>query len=527
MVGRSRGDARDIRQYKRKGMPQRMSRVLAQWLGLSLGCALAVLACFGGWLAFELCAVGQPFDVFHLYVLANGLRLACSLFVRTFHSGLFALRRIYRPMWSLVAVDLTGFCGTILLWPLLGRWSVPSMLVVCVIMSNVLTFYFTAKGYRSLAVFHDPIRVAWPILSFSRRGPATWQFLASGCAYALARVDGILLFALFSGIRKEDAKYDLFLLFYIIGPFVCACFDWTQLYYFDLNRTELETFANFKRTMDRCLRKLSRIVALVCWFLAAACGTLFLHKNLGVLYAVLAIFFLVRSRLAHLQIQAFTDNRLSSLLTSGAIILAGGLACRALSQGGIVEVELFILFMWLAQFILSGNAPAIRVPGSEPDILGPLDWLARLKADASPLRMRTLKLSPLVNDLAVAQFAGYLARRVRKAGRVTMLGRRRIVWWERAPKAENRSDDWIWRRGAGLIESLRSTEWEKTGKGALILRRKRRSSWQREPRDRRAFRAATGVDQEFFPRDDSGCDRVRSLGKRCGGAGLFSVRCPP
>jgi len=195
---------------------------------------------------------------------------------------------------------------------------------------------------------------------------------------------------------------------------VRACSDWAQLYYFDLKRLELETFPNFKRTFERSLRILSGLAALVCWVLAVVCGTLFLGENLGVLYLVLAVLFLVRSRLAHLQIRAFTENRLTGLLASGLVILAGGFACRTLSPSGVVRVEIFILFLACALFILQRNGPADRVPGSEPVVLGPLDWLGRLKADGGPLRVRTLNLSPQVKDSAAAHFANYLARRIRK-----------------------------------------------------------------------------------------------------------------
>src|SRR5260370_42668 len=48
-----------------------------------------------------------------------------------------------------------------------------------------------------------------------------------------------------------------------------------------------------------------------------------------------------------------------------------------------------------------------------------------------------------------------------------MLGGKRILWWERQTAKGKPSDEWIWRRGAGMIESFQSTPYEKNGRAAL------------------------------------------------------------
>jgi hypothetical protein len=474
----------DLRQRRRSGRSHQIARRLGQWLGLAFAAAALAVVGFGGWLAFDLLAADHPFDVFHLYVIAQGVRLVCSLIVRTFHSGVYAVRRIYRPMWSLLIVDVSGFCGVVLLWPWLGAWSFPSLLLAAAVIRSALTLHFTAAAFRSLALRGTPLRVSRPTPGFLRKEVIGRRFFLSGFAYALmAQVDGLLVLALVGGTLAEAPTDELLLLVYIIGPFVRGCFDWAQLYYFDLKRIEPEMFVNFRRALDRSLRTLSVLAAGVCWVLAAVCGTLFLHRSLGALYLVLGVLFLVRSRLACLQIQAFTQNRLGVLLASGLILLGGALACRfvapaptqatahavaqATAQAAALRIDLFLLCLFAALALVQLWPAADRLTYAEGEVVGPLDWVGRLKVADESLRIRALKLSPRANDSAVAQLAGSLARRLGGTGQVTILGRRRIAWCEFAPAREAGSEEWFWRRGAGLIESLRSSPWEQTGAGAL------------------------------------------------------------
>jgi hypothetical protein len=458
----------DVRRLRRNRKSYLIARGLSQWLGLSLLASALILAGFGGWLGLDLLVARRPFDVFHLYVLANGLRLACAVSIRTFHSGVYAVRRVYRPLWSLVAVDLLSFAGTLAFWPLLGPWSLPTMLVAAFLLSSAFTFYFTAPLYRFLGLFPGSIRPSWPTVAFWKTGIATRRLLLGGCVYALTKVDSLLLFALFYNLNGQAGGYELFFLFYIIGPFIRASADWAQLYYFDLKRLELERFANFKRTFDRSLHTLAGIAAASCWILAAVCGTLFLQKNLGILYLVLAVFLFVRSRLAFFQIRAFTENRWLPLLASGLLTLSGGFACRAFAASGVLRVELFILCLLLALFFLRQSGAPVLLPRGEADLLVPLDWLAGLKAVRDRVRVRSLELCVQVDDWMVEQFAGYLAKRIGKTGAVSLMGGKRILWWEQETTKGKLGDDWIWQRGAGMIESLRTTPYQNNGSEALV-----------------------------------------------------------
>ena len=458
-----REQIRDLRRGKKSPA---LSRVVAQWLGGALLAAVLVLLLAAAWVVVEVGIGGHAFGLFHFYVVANSVRLALSLFIRTLHSGVYALRRVYRPLWSLAVIDVIGFSGTFLLWPLLGAWGIPLLLLISTLLGSVLTWFFVRPFYVGLGLFADRVRPRWPRRRFLKT-VATPRFVLAGAAYALTKVDSILLFGLSFGAPRSEPVYELFLTFYVLGPFVRAASEWAQLYYFDLKRYELDLFGNFRRLFEGHVNSLAVLVGGVCWLLACLAVPLLPQQQPRTLYLLLAALLTVRSRLAFSQIRTFTEGRYARLLASGLLIVLGTMSVPVFTTIGTARLTVFVLLLLVALFLLRKRAKHTRACALASQLASALDWVAALQERSDRLRVRALELSALVDDWLVEQFARCLAKRLADTGMVTLLGSRRIVWWERATPGDKPSDDWINHRGAGLIESLRSTPYLDSGAEAL------------------------------------------------------------
>ncbi len=372
-----------VRRLARSGRSRRIPAEIGGWLSLSALlagiCFLSTLA----WIALAVGGHGRDLRVFHLYVGAVGLRLALELCTLTFHSGAYAIRRIYRPLPALLAVEGVGLVAMAAAWPFLGAWAIPASMVVSALVSTSLTVHYTARLYRFLLWLPLP-------LTLSLRSSVRWirriamrEFLAAGTSYALMRLDSFLVLALFTAGRREMHPGDLFLLFYVLSPTVRAGFDWAQLFYFDLKRLEVARFRNLRARYESFLERMSVALGVVFGVVASGVGFLLLGWSLGLSALLLAPFFVSRSALALAQIRAFATRRYGRLLASGAGLLAGIAGTALLGPGWAKLLGLTVVTVALLGWLRMARG----WPGGDEEqrVLPPLDWVRALCSEPRPV----------------------------------------------------------------------------------------------------------------------------------------------
>ena len=97
---------------------------IGRWLSLALQLTLLMGVVTTAWLFIDVAYEGV-FKPAALYVFAIGLRLSIQFFTRAYHSGIYAIRRIYRPLPAILGVEVVGIAVTLPLVPFLGAWALP------------------------------------------------------------------------------------------------------------------------------------------------------------------------------------------------------------------------------------------------------------------------------------------------------------------------------------------------------------------------------------------------------------------
>lgn len=456
-----------VRCLQRDGKMRRVPGTVVSWLLLSGVCAALVVLGGAIWAGLSTWGRGEAFGVFHFYVLASCIRLGVSLLSRTFHSGVYALRRVYRPFLALVGVDFCRLAGTLLCWPLLGRWSFPLLVIVTSFVAAAITFWFVRETYRTLRLFPLPVPRRLRIgrlfrLLLDRRG------LLAGSSYALMRLDALLVFVLYGHGTDSGGAAAAFLAVYLMSPLIRAACDWAQLFYFDFKRLELDLVVNFRRAFGNLVSRLSWVVGGVGFLLASVYVTLVLAEPLGFLYLPLGIFFVIRSRLAFFQVRAFAERRYVPLLISGLFLLVGSLLIGSL-VGGSVEERILpgVLVLLLGLVYLATSRLGESGTLEPPEVTSAPEWVSCVQSVQGPLKIRALQLCRRAGPRIADELARRVSRRIRGDGRVTLLGRKRVVWYERINGGTPVPDDWLLRMAAGLAESVEATSYEAAGAGAL------------------------------------------------------------
>jgi hypothetical protein len=457
----------EIRALRRAGKSHLIDAVASKWLCLALLVAVVLFLAVFGWIVLDISRPTGRFTVFHLLLLAIGVQLALSILSRTYHSIVYAVRRVYRPFMAILGVRLFTFVGTLIFWPILGLWSFPMMLLATSVLASMLTFHYVRRMYRTLGLRRLRIALSLRSLKLVRLlvRPETWL---AGCAYVVLRLDTLIILLLFPHAYSDPDDYNLFLFFYLIAPLVHSSYGWAQLFYFDLKRLESGLLVKLKRDFDRFVRRLSWWVGGLVGSIASAIGTLLVGRNLGMLYIPLALFFLFRSRLAFSQVRFFTEHRYGALIALGGALIAAMLY----AQWGIPgEAERFGFYAAaLVVGMLCMTPIALRPLGraARGGVVSLPDWVARVRSVNEPVRIRGVRFAKNVSELQITEIARRVGASVGAAGEMARVGSRQVSWFEIGRATGTPSDESLLTWSGGLVLSLRRTEMAETGADAFV-----------------------------------------------------------
>lgn len=457
-----------IRNLHRQGRAFEVPREVERWLTAASVLAAAVLTAGAAWLALR----RGPFGPFELYAVVLFARLALQFVTRTFHSGAYAVRRVYRPGWAVVAVELVSFGVVVLVWPIAGAWALPIGTLAAALAGAAITVHYTRRSYRFLGV--SP---RWAVLGALRqRWKIAWiEVLGAGLSFAVMKLDSVLVFGLFESGDVPLGEVQLFLLLFVMGPTIQAGFDWAQLFYFDLKRLHVAPLAPLLEQYRAHVTRLAWLVGAMFWVLGSLTGTVVYLRSLGALYGLLCPFFIARSLVASAQIQAFSARRYGVLLGTASLWLAGfALATQITGESGkLAAVTLATAAVYFALARMAQPA----APDQETCV-GVVEWLRLLSAVATPVRIRSATLRPLCRRKgepraafralrwSQRQFARTLATRLKRSGAVTIVPPDRVVWFERVG-ARIRPET-VAALSGGVAQSVRDTGAHPTGRSAIV-----------------------------------------------------------
>jgi len=473
-----------VRDLHRSGSPHRIPRVIGGWLAFSLALSAGAAALGIGWTIWR--AADGSFGAADAVVAALALRLALDLPTRCYHSGVYALRRVYKPVSATLAPELLGLAIMLSLWPVAGVWAVVASTVVTSVVTTGLTLHYVRRVYYFLGF--TPLREARPqTLRASLRG-ASRESLLGGFSHAVMAMDALAVLALLYGAETDS---NALLVLFLTIPTIRAGADWANLLYFDLKRLELRLFTNLRKRFERHTLELAWLLGLLFWGAALGIAAAFDSKSVSDLVLPLLGFFVARSLLARAQIQTFADGGYAAVLGTGVLCLAGLAAVGPVASGETARLGAVALVAALCAAALTQVSRQARAQGEPGTALLTLEWLRRLGHLRAPVRVGSARIVSTAagperldartredrNRWRLSQLADRTARVLGRAGAAAWIGPDRVVWFEPAPqttlqqsvaKSERVTADLLQRMSGGLISEVRATECP-TGEEALLV----------------------------------------------------------
>jgi hypothetical protein len=463
-----------VRDLHRSGKPHRIPAAVGAWLSFSLIPAAALLVVAVGWVVAY--AAGPGIGATEVYVATLLLRLAVDLPVRCYHSGIYAMRRVYKPLSATIAPELIGLATMLALWQVIDIWAlvVSSLLVTGVL--TVLTVEYTRRVYHFLG-FRPLDEVDLP--HFHRALAGRWrEFSQAGASHAVMALDSLVVLAL---LYSAETDSESLVVLFLTMPTIRAGADWARLLYFDLKRLELRLFTNLRRRFDRYTALLAWLLGLAFWVVAMVITTAFYGYWVGDLSIALLAFFLARSVLARLQLQAFADGAYASVIWTGALLVAGIAAVSVAADGEAARLGGVAVAAAVCAVVLEQVTRVKRAHGEPGTALLTLEWLGQLGHVRVPVRVASARLvgasGPERLDARsraerdrwrLEQLAQSAARRLGHRGAAAWIGPDRIVWFEAPAEEERRiTSRWLQRASGGLIAGIVTRE-AASGEEALL-----------------------------------------------------------
>ncbi len=446
----------DVSSLSRRGRTAEASQRIAQWLGAALAVSLLVLAAAGLWVGFGPSPF-QSFNVVDVYVLGCALRWGADVLARTYHSGVYGVRRVYRPAWSLLLVDLADIAALGLCYWWIGPWGLGVAMGVGGMVRAALSVAFTRRVYRQLKLVAGQVPTWMRALLRGKWSPRDSLRFALG--NAVAQIDALLVLALISAPGNPSGALLLAALFFVLSPLQSASFAWARLFYFDFKR--LEGWGS-----PFLLKQFERFLANVAWWVPAPIGivTLGLMAALWrgpyvILTLELVALSAVRSWLSLVHIRAYSlaDHRYLAKLLLGMFLVLGVTLLGARLEP---ELSLGILVVSAALGLLLLGRSVRPLAASHRTLVGPSTWVAELAATRAPVRLGLARVDRRLTTV------GRVIKAVRPAldgAVVARITRDTFVWFEIDPG----SAPPVLEYAAGCVRELCVGEVVSTGLAAL------------------------------------------------------------
>lgn len=430
---------------------------VGRWMGRAGRLGLIALAAGVIGTAVARWRVGGVPTVLDGYVLAVLIRFALDVWVRTYYSGIYARRRVYRPMVAVVGIELVGFVALLAGAATLGAWALPAVLVLTAVASRGLLYVYTSRAYESLRYPRPRTnwRRAWRGLS----RPIVQRAALAGSATAATRVGSIIvLTAVASGM---GAHADFIYIFHLLVPLLTTAGTWAQVFYLDFIRVDRPGSGKMRTTLRRGLVRAGVVAGVAAWLVAVAVVVFLGGQTPRVdLLGGLLLLMLAQAQLGRLQLEYFARGQwlrvtLGSMVVAALGLLAGAplVASVVGDAGRTVAIVVAITAGTLAiRWMRLRDERRVR---TDPVAWSHYTWLENLCRHPGAIQVGRMTLNARrvrqVREVADRLAAALIGRGARP-GQVAVFGNRHVVWFADADKSLD--DTQLVRLSAGLTAQL-------------------------------------------------------------------------
>lgn len=428
-----------LRGFAVSGDREAVEREIGGWLLLSVIAATTVMVAGAVALLFLLPSQDDSVGLWYAFLVV--IELALRMPVRVLHSGMYATRRIYRPLWSLFAPTVAQ-----VLVIGVGVFFYPTAaVVIAIVLSNAIsiwiTIHYTLRLYRLNGLTPRyratrPLRARLPSIPVRQGVEATLAGLGLRLdAVAVLAIAGIYgtstrsyeLTAGFEAWRDIDA----FQFFYLVLPLIRGAYESTAVFYFDFVRLRrIPALREYRVWFFHRLLWITPVVTLYFWVLAVALGLFVLPDIPFTFLLALLPLFLVRSLIGTYQIRLFAEARFRALnltiVFSGLLFLLVWIDVNPASD--LVELTAAMIVLLVVHINLQHAQDRSR---PQPTQLPLGDWIRALADEPGPVSAGTITVPEWIPARQRSAAVSMMRETLQDRGCLAFCSATSLVFYER------------------------------------------------------------------------------------------------
>ncbi|VEB39404.1 Uncharacterised protein [Legionella sainthelensi] len=324
-----------------------LARELGNWqfLAILLSGGCFITSFIFGILAFV--EIGSQPLLVNFYIAAVIFQLGLHLFVEVRRSGIYAKFRVFRPLLSILLLPCASIAFLVIFWWLAGGFTLVLNTFCSAILGSTLSLYYIKKAYTT----HQwPTPMGPTLKEFWHFIPQIFipEFFLAGLASILISLEGMLIWIMYYYSLHHTAYNDYYKLFYFIAPLLNASSIWGRLFYFDIKKCSISSLNRFINSFNTRVLYITPLIGFFYWLITALFYVGYFQENAFSFSLLLLIFFILRSTMAYLQINAFSNRYYLDVVISGLITL--------ISVFGFISIEsLYLHVLILFSVLFLGN----------------------------------------------------------------------------------------------------------------------------------------------------------------------------
>jgi hypothetical protein len=427
-----------LRALAQSGDTDAVEREIGRWLVLSAVAGTVVI--LAGGVALALLFPPDQDALGSLYAFLILIELALRMPVRVLHSGMFATRRIYRPLWSMfapTAVSLVVIGIGVFLYP-------AGAIVIAIIASNAISIWisvhYTVRAYRLSGLWPKYGRRSLRDLLPSIPPRLGVEATLSGLGLRLDAVAVLLIAGIYStNTRAFDltAGYsawrdvDVFQFFYLVLPLFRGSYESTAVFYFDFVRLRrIPAFRQFRVLFFHQLLWTTPVITLYFWSLAIPLVLWVLPDiPFSFLLALLPLFVL-RSLIGAYQIRLFAEGQFRALNLT--ILFSAGLFALVWVDVNPASDLVQITAAMIVLLIVHINLQHLRDRDTAlPTLLSLGDWIRALTAEPQPVRVGRITVPEWIDSRQKSEAIKVMRENLAGAGHLAFRSSSNLVFYQR------------------------------------------------------------------------------------------------
>lgn len=393
------------------------------WLGLWGSILLALLGLSCGLYAFSSSQQALVWVFAGSLLLSTGIRFGFE----PYHSSIYAVSRILRPLWSLVIGEVVSFMVIMIGWHILNYWILPIVILLTAIINTGLRYYYC----RRMLEFYE-----WQV-NFKTLTVRRWlanlpkrNLLLAALAMIFIQIEGPILLMSVKFQQSHTLYYQLFSVLFLTMPLINASSEWAQLFYFDWKKLKRFNFQALHQRYDKAILYLSPIVGILLGLLAAVSSYLLLTDILPTVYSIAILLISLRAIIAYLQIRAFAQFYYWDIIVSGVMLLGSTrIACINVPAPGYSLAAIGLgLGLAMAWMLKPRSTQVDRISRFKLQVTF-YDWLTQVQQLADNVQLGLIRLAPETSYYKILRIVDWLGQTyLHKNGKLCVIGNKIIFY---------------------------------------------------------------------------------------------------